>query len=366
MNKRLNVRILISILSIIFGLSSAGWPSTSYVTAATGNGANKERANSYDNEWKAAWVIHGRSVLATSGKTAGFVLEIGDSITHSAAYGWFPLQGQGKTAEDSQLIDWAHGTSWGSDNFSVSNKSGWYLAQADTTSNRGMTSSSGISLEEILSGCCNGGTNMPASTNPATARQIIASPTYSANLQIDTLIAAFSDAQFAVVMLGTNDPSNSKNISDLAAIVDKLEAQHILPILSTIPPRNDAISNQVPGDPAATAGHDLDQYADLQRRGPPHGQRQRLFQRQQSLPARRRSCHPHDRRCLAERGLSAAQLAHRAKAQRGEAVRDRWGQPSLIPPALISQEPARKIKGGDGNDEKHSWICDIISGGIPD
>ena len=245
MNKRRNVRILISILFAIFGLSSAGWAATSDVTAAAGNTANKDRANSYDNEWKAAWVIHGRSVLSTSGKTAGFVLEIGDSITHSAAYGWFPLQGQGKTAEDSQLIDWAHGTSWGSDNFAVSNKSGWYLAQADTTSNRGMTSSSGISLEEILSGCCNGGTDMPASTNPATARQIIASPTYSANLQIDTLIAAFSDAQFAVVMLGTNDPSNSKNISDLAAIVDKLEAQHILPILSTIPPRNDGISNQV-------------------------------------------------------------------------------------------------------------------------
>jgi len=230
---------------MIFGLSSPGWGATDYVEATSGNDANKERANSYDNAWKGAWVIHGRSVLAVSGKTAGFVLEIGDSITHSAAFGLWPLQGQGKTTEDAQLINWVHGTSWGSDNFDAGNKNGWYLAQADTTSKRGMTSSSDLSLEEILSGCCNGGTDMPASTNPATARQIIANPTYSANLQIDTLIAAFSDAQFAVVMLGTNVPSNSKNISDLTAIVDKLEAQHILPILCTIPPRNDAISNQL-------------------------------------------------------------------------------------------------------------------------
>src|SRR5262249_37591564 len=43
----------------------------------------------------------------------------------------------------------------------------------------------------------------------------------------------------------TNDPGNPNTISDLSAIVDKLEAQHIVPILSTIPPRNDGISNDL-------------------------------------------------------------------------------------------------------------------------
>jgi hypothetical protein len=46
-------------------------------------------------------------------------------------------------------------------------------------------------------------------------------------------------------MLGTNDPGNPNNIEDLIAIVDSLEAQHIVPILSTIPPRNDAFSDEL-------------------------------------------------------------------------------------------------------------------------
>src|SRR3972149_7042731 len=163
MKKRLTVRVLISILFLVFGLSSPGWGATDYVKATSGNDANKDRANSYDSEWKAAWVTHGRSVLAAAGKTEGFVLEIGDSITHSAAFGLWPLQGRGKTTEDTQLINWVHGTSWGNNNFDASNKNGWYLAQADTTSHRRMTSSSDLSLDEILSGCCNGGTDMPSS-----------------------------------------------------------------------------------------------------------------------------------------------------------------------------------------------------------
>jgi hypothetical protein len=205
----------------------------------------KDRANAYDNAWESAWVAHARAVIAASGKTAGFVLELGDSITHSLAYAGWPRSGAGKTAEDTQIITWMRGTSWGTGNVDVNNKNGWYLAGADTTSRRGMTASGGLTTTELVLGCCNDGPTMPVDTNPPTARQIVASATYTGNLQIDTVLAAFSDAQFAVLMLGTNDPGNPNNVDDLVAIVDTLEAQHIVPILSTIPPRNDAFSDEL-------------------------------------------------------------------------------------------------------------------------
>ena len=88
-------------------------------------GPTTDRANSYDNAWKAAWVGHARSLLATSGKTNGFVREIGDLITHSAAYAAWPRQGQGKMAADAQAIAWARGTSWGTGIVEVTNKNGW-------------------------------------------------------------------------------------------------------------------------------------------------------------------------------------------------------------------------------------------------
>ncbi len=203
----------------------------------------KERANSYDNAWEAAWVAHARTVLATSGKTAGFILEIGDSITHSLAYAGWPRSGAGKTAEDIQIIGWARGTSWGTGNVDVGNKNGWYLAGADTTSRRGMTASGGLTTTEFVLGCCNDGPTMPIATDQETARQYVASAVYTGNLQIETVLTAFSDAQFAVLMLGTNDPGNPNNVDDLIALVDTLEAAHIVPILSTIPPRHDAFSD---------------------------------------------------------------------------------------------------------------------------
>lgn len=205
----------------------------------------KDRANSYDNAWEAAWVAHARSLVAASGKTTGFILELGDSITHSLAYAAWPRSGAGKTAEDTQIITWMRGTVWGTGNVDVSSKNGWYLAGADTTTRRGMTASGGLTTTELVLGCCNDGPTMPIDVNPPGARQIVASATYTGNLQIDTVLAAFNDAQYAVVMLGTNDPGNPNNVDDLVELVDKLEAQHIVPILSTIPPRNDAFSDEL-------------------------------------------------------------------------------------------------------------------------
>ena len=205
-----------------------------------------DRANSYDDGWQSQWVAHARSLLTSTQKTDGFVLQIGDSITHSFAYAAWPRQGTGATLEDAEVLAWMKAGSWGSGNFDVTHKNGWYLAAADTTSWRGMTSSGGLSLDEVVWGCCNGeGPAMPASTTLVESQDIVSNTAYVGNLQIDTVISAFRDAQFAVVMLGSNDPGNTQNLAHLTAIVDKLEANRIVPILSTIPPRSDAFSNDL-------------------------------------------------------------------------------------------------------------------------
>ncbi len=198
------------------------------------------RANSYDNGWEASWVEHARQLLATAaGKTDGFVLQIGDSMTYSFAYAMWAKEGQGQTVRDAQTAAWARAASYSTAPSDFTNKNGWYQATA------GKTAYSGLSAAEYLSGCCNGGPTMPATTNVATAQQILADPSYTGNRQIDTVIAPFADAQFAVVMLGSNAPDDPNGAASLAAILDKLEAQHIVPVLSTIPPRNDAVSNDL-------------------------------------------------------------------------------------------------------------------------
>ena len=217
------------------------------VSASTLDGPTSARANSYDDGWQSDWIAHASSLLrsAANQKTDGFVLALGDSITHSYAFAVWPVSGAGKTLSDADVTSWAHTGSWGANNFDVTQKNGWYLAAADTTSQRGLTSSGGLTLQEFVVGCCNGGPAMPVTSDPIDARSIVADPTYAGNLQVDTVISAFNDAQIAVVMLGTNDPGNSQNIANLHTIVDRLEAEHIVPILSTIPPRGDGFPNDV-------------------------------------------------------------------------------------------------------------------------
>ena len=203
-----------------------------------------DRANSYDNAWESLWIAHARQVLGAAVKTDGFVLQIGDSITHSRAYGLWAASPTGATALDLATIHWAHAQTWSPNEQDVTNRNGWYLAGADTTGWRGMTALSGVSIPELFFGCCNGGgSGMPASSSTAEAQSIVANPIYVSDLQIDTVIAAFSDAQFAIVMLGTNEPANAQNLAYFTAILDKLEDHHIVPILSTIPPRAGAESN---------------------------------------------------------------------------------------------------------------------------
>jgi hypothetical protein len=205
---------------------------------------DKTQANAYDDAWESNWVTHCRTVLSGgTGKTAGFVLQVGDSITHSNPYSQWPRNRTGASAEDTAILNWIKSTDGFpiSNNGDTSNKNGFYLAAADTSGNRGMTASSGLDTIEALSGDGNGGTAMPTETDPATARTRVADgTTYTGNLNLYTMAAAFNDAQFAVVMLGTNDMSAGRavntTITNLTAIVDALEARNIVVILSTIPP----------------------------------------------------------------------------------------------------------------------------------
>lgn len=209
-----------------------------------------QQADSYDDAWQSAWVAHADSLYTTVGKTPGFVLEIGDSITQSNPYSQWPHYGAGQTPADQATVAWAHAGSWNTaSNTDTSNKNGWYLAAADTSSHRGMTAAGGMTTAEFLSGSGNVGAAMPVQTNPQTARALVADGvTYPANLQVNTVAAAFSDAQFAVLMLGTNDAirgvSTSTFSANLTSIVNVLQGQKIVVILSTIPP-NAAYNNTV-------------------------------------------------------------------------------------------------------------------------
>lgn len=206
---------------------------------------DKAQANGRDDAWEAAWVAHCRGIYSTTSKTTGMVLQVGDSITHSNAYSQWPRNGgAGRTAEDLATAAWCLATTpFSGNHVDTANKNGWYLAAADTTGNRGMTASGGLTTAEFLSGDGNGGTAMPATTDGPTARAHLVNTAMSGNLQATTVAAAFADAQFAVLMLGTNDQTANRPVgdftNDLTAIVNVFEGRNIVVVLSTIPPRTD-------------------------------------------------------------------------------------------------------------------------------
>jgi lysophospholipase L1-like esterase len=270
--------------SIVIDYNQAGNnkynPAPTVIQTIVAGNFTAQQANSYDNAWQAAWIAHSNSVYTTVGKTSGFVLEIGDSITHANPYSQWPRFGAGQTAADQATIVWADATSWNTaSNTDTTNKNGWYLAAADTSGIRGMTSSGGITTAEFLSGSGNGGATMPVQTNPQAAQAIVSDGTgYPGNLQVNTVAAAFSDAQFAVLMLGTNDAitgvSTSTFIASLTSIVNVLEGQKIVVILSTIPP-NAAYNNTVIAYNAAVQNYAqssglplIDFYAEILARAP--------------------------------------------------------------------------------------------------
>lgn len=220
---------------------------SSSATAEAADGNDAARANAFDDDWEQAWVQHSREVFeAGVGKTDGFVLQVGDSITHANPYSQWARNGAGKTLEDEAFFDWSPADQWGNGDADSASTNGWYLAAADTSNQRGMTASSGIDTAEYLSGDGNGGGAMPTQANPAMARDIVDDGgLYSGNLHITTVAAAFEGAQFAVLMLGTNDVSGGRPAAEfgqnLAAIVNALEQRDIVVVLSNIPPVYDDV-----------------------------------------------------------------------------------------------------------------------------
>jgi len=157
------------------------------------------RANSYDNAWQAEWVDSAKTVINTPipgiSKTQGKVLEVGDSMTYSYAYGLWARNPNGATTSDAATTVWMRANvNDGSNGFDWS--SGGITAQDDGSWFHGFVGS------------------IPG--NPD-----------------------LNDAQFAVIMFNTPDCSNPNNLDVILDRVNEFRAAGIVPILSTIPPRTD-------------------------------------------------------------------------------------------------------------------------------
>jgi hypothetical protein len=202
---------------------------------------NKVRANRHDDGWD--WPTYCRTVYTTTDKVLGKVLFLGDSISRAFANWQWVFYGAAKrTAEDIAAIGYFLGDvpSDGTTH-DVDCDNGWYLAAADVTSGRSFTTANGLGSGEFLAGSGLPGTAMPAVTDTQVhARATLHDgATYPNNLHIDTVLKAFSDAQFAFVQFNAESVEHPEIVTNLAAICDKLEAAHIVPILCTITPRSD-------------------------------------------------------------------------------------------------------------------------------
>jgi hypothetical protein len=188
---------------------------------------NAAQANAHDDAWQDAWVAHARSLHGSEGKAAGMVLHVGDSITHANPYGQWARFGSGRTAEDLALARWCHAPeAFPPVPNDPAQINGWYLAAADTSSLRGMTAAGGLRTDELLAGEGNDGPAMPASNDPAESQRLVADgAAYPGNLRLETLAAAFSAAEFAIVLLGTNDASAGRPARDRALAFIDFEAE---------------------------------------------------------------------------------------------------------------------------------------------
>ena len=151
---------------------------------------------------------------------------LGDSITYSNPFGQWARNGAGKTAADNTICTWMNVSNWpGGGNNSPS---GWYLAAFDARSGGSYTARSGITSGQYLAG------------------------TYGLPSMDQMFTTGFNnpdgkqyrDALMAVILLGTNDVSQGLSTTTLNAnmtsIIDKLEADKIIPVLTTLPPKSGA------------------------------------------------------------------------------------------------------------------------------
>ena len=104
--------------------------SVSVTVTAAAPAHNATRANSYDDAWESAWIARAKTILSTPlpgiNKTAGKVLQVGDSMTYSFAYGAWARNKTGATASDLDTINWMHAGVYDA-------ADGWNLSQNGTT-----------------------------------------------------------------------------------------------------------------------------------------------------------------------------------------------------------------------------------------
>ena len=206
---------------------------------------DKEQANSYDDLWEEKWVTRAQNLYRVAGKTPGFVIHVGDYTAFYHGYGKWSRFGDGKTAEDNRIFAWIQGSDWNATRTNDGSiKNGFYLATTSTSLRRGMTAGAGIETAELICGAGNQSTPMPVATDALVAKRIVEDGvTYPLNLQIDTIAAAFSDAQFAILSVGMHDALEKRDtaqfIGNVKQIIATLESQNIVVILSTIPPHPD-------------------------------------------------------------------------------------------------------------------------------
>ena len=155
------------------------------------SGHNAVRANSYDDAWESAWVANAKTILGTSvpgiTRIDGKVLQVGDSMTFSFAYGGWARKKTGATALDLDTINWMQagtfelddGWKWSSDGITAMSSATWDWDFVD---------------------------------------KIFVDP-------------ELNDAQFAVVMF------NVSNITFAEVRINEFIKAGIMPVLSTIPPR---------------------------------------------------------------------------------------------------------------------------------
>lgn len=185
-------------------------------------------ANGYDNPWQSGptgWVATMRTIRnsrpAGLTATSGFVVLLGDSITYANPFGAWPRYGSGKTPDDSATCNWMHA----GNGTSQTTNDGWYLARFDVPGRGGSyTAKSGITAAQYLAGTYG---------LPSMDKMYTAGFTNPDGKQ-------YRDAQIGVIMLGTNDLGGYTDVqvaANLSTMVDKLQANGIIPVLTTIPPR---------------------------------------------------------------------------------------------------------------------------------
>jgi hypothetical protein len=164
---------------------------------------NATRANSYDDAWEAAWIANVKTILSSpiSGvtKTIGKVLQVGDSMTFTFAYGDWARHKTEATASDLDVINWMRAGVYDSTD-------GWSLSSNGITAMNNAGWGSG----------------------------------FVDNIFVDD---GLRDAQFAVVMFNVND------IAIVESRINQFIDAGIVPVLSTIPPRTNLDFNRDYADP---------------------------------------------------------------------------------------------------------------------